>query len=188
MRVPTRPLVALAFITAIVPVAAAGAAPPAAALPATAPQAAALPASAPPAAAKPPDRFAGLVLEDIHGRRIRFADFRGKVRVFDIWATWCGPCRMGIPMLNEIYDRYRARGLVVVGIAVDSTPSDIADFQREVPLHYPSAIATPEAEDLFGPTESIPTTLVVDRQGRVVKRFVGLVNPRALEREIERLL
>jgi len=140
------------------------------------------------AAEAPADPFAGLVLEDLHGRRVRFADFRGKVRIFDIWATWCGPCRMGIPLLNDIYDRYRTRGLVIVGIAVDSTAADVADFQKEIPLHYPSALATPEAEDLFGPTESIPTTLVVDRHGRVVKRFVGFVDARVLEREIRRLL
>jgi cytochrome c biogenesis protein CcmG/thiol:disulfide interchange protein DsbE len=158
-------------------------------------EAAVTPATAPrnrgaaaPAADKTTDRFAGLVLEDLHGRRVRFADFRGKVRVFDIWATWCGPCRMGIPLLNGIYDRYRTRGLVIVGIAVDSTPADIAEFQQEIPLHYPSALATPEIEDLFGPTESIPTTFVVDRRGVVVKRFVGFVDPRVLEREIQRLL
>lgn len=135
-----------------------------------------------------PDPFIGLVLEDQHGRRVRFAEFKGKVRVFDIWATWCGPCRMGIPALNEIYDRYRGRGLVVVGIAVDSSPAEIVEFQRQIPLRYPSAIATPEVDALFGATDSVPTTFIVDRSGRVTKRFVGYVSPRILERAIERLL
>ncbi|PYS95288.1 MAG: hypothetical protein DMF50_09425 [Acidobacteria bacterium] len=77
-----------------------------------------------------------IVLQDPQGRTIRLADFGGKVRLFDVWATWCGPCRMGIPKLNSLYARYRGRGLVVVGISVDDDPGYVVDFEREIPLRY----------------------------------------------------
>jgi len=129
-----------------------------------------------------------IVLQDPQGRSIRLADFGGKVRLFDVWATWCGPCRMGIPQLNSLYERYRGRGLVVVGISVDDDPSYVVEFEREIPLRYPNGMTNPDVESLFGEMSAIPVTFLVDRSGRVRKRFVGLVDEETLEKAIEALL
>jgi thiol-disulfide isomerase/thioredoxin len=134
------------------------------------------------------DPSLGVVLQDPHGRAIRLSSFKGKVRVFDIWATWCGPCRMGIPHLNEIYERYRDRGVVVVGISVDDRPADVLEFQRNLPLRYPNGMINPQLEELFGATSEIPVTYVVDRAGKLRRKFIGLVDRTTLEREILGLL
>ncbi len=146
-----------------------------------------------PSAAAPPavhDPFLRPILQDTQGRKMRLADFKGKVRVFDIWASWCGPCRMGIPELNDLYARYRNRNVVVVGISVDDDPADVVRFTQSVPIRYPNALMNPEAERLFGLDGggAIPITLVVDRNGKVRRKFVGLVGADAIAREIERLL
>src|SRR5262249_50842289 len=86
-------------------------------------------ASPPPRPHAAGDPFLGLVLEDPHGRRIRLADFKERVRVFDIWATWCGPCRATIPQLNVVYEKYRDRGLVVIGVSVDDDASSVLEFE-----------------------------------------------------------
>jgi len=129
-----------------------------------------------------------IVLQDPQGRTIRLADFGGKVRLFDVWATWCGPCRMGIPKLNSLYARYRGRGLVVVGISVDDDPGYVVDFEREIPLRYPNGMTNPDVESLFGEMSAIPVTFLVDRSGRVRRKFVGLVDEETLEKAIQPLL
>ena len=134
------------------------------------------------------DVFLSIVADDPHGRSLRFADFKGKVRVIDVWATWCGPCRMTIPELNALYERHRARGLVVIGVSVDDQPAAVLDFQREVPVRYPSVMFNPALALVIGQPSSIPTTFVVDRDGEVRKTFVGYVPVARLEEEIGRLL
>ena len=165
-----------------------GAAPAEAPAPATVPgapvQRAAAPAPPPPA----PDPHLAPVLLDAHGRAIRLADFKGRVRIFDIWASWCGPCRLGIPHLNAVYERYRDRGLVVVGISVDDRPADVVEFEKDVPIRYPHGMSNPQIVELFGEPGAIPTTFVVDRDGRVRRMWQGMVEAAALEREILGLL
>ncbi len=143
-----------------------------------------------PGAVPASDPYLRPVLLDPQGRAIRLADFKGKVRIFDVWATWCGPCRMGIPQLNTLYERYRDRGLVVVGISVDGDPADVARFVQEVPIHYPHGMMNRDAAALFearGESMSIPITFVIDRSGKLRRRFIGLVGGGRLEKEISAL-
>lgn len=134
------------------------------------------------------DPYLAPVLLDPHGRTVRLADFKGRVRIFDIWASWCGPCRMGIPHLNAVYNRYRERGVVVVGISVDDSPADVLAFEKQIPLRYPNGMSNPQTLALFGETPAIPTTFVVDREGRLRQIWRGMVDARALEEAILGLL
>ena len=135
-----------------------------------------------------PDPFLSLVAEDPHGRALRFSDFAGQVRIIDVWASWCGPCRMTIPELNVLYERYHGRGLVIIGVSVDDQPSAVLEFQRRVPVRYPTVMFNPPLAATIGQPASIPTTFVVDRGGTVVKTFVGYVDAATLEAEILKLL
>jgi thiol-disulfide isomerase/thioredoxin len=141
--------------------------------------------AAPGAAADP---YLDLVLMDPHGRRIRLADFKGKVRVFDLWATWCAPCREVIPQLNAIHERYRDKGLVVLGISVDDLPSEVLDFERRIPIRYPTGMFNPDVAALLGEPSVVPTTILIDRAGTLRKTFRGYVDARTLEQEILLLL
>jgi len=134
------------------------------------------------------DPYAKVVLEDTQGRAIPLARFAGKVRLFDIWASWCGPCRMGIPHLNRLYDRYRDHGLVVIGVSVDDRPADVEAFVKVTPIKYPSGMMNPGLGKLLGDPESVPTSLLVDRTGRLRRKFVGYVEPEIMEREIQKIL
>jgi thiol-disulfide isomerase/thioredoxin len=142
------------------------------------------------AGAGTPDRdpFIDLVLEDPHGRSIPMADHEGKVRVLDVWATWCIPCRAVIPHLNDLHERYRKRGVVVIGIAVDSAPAEVLQFQKEVPMRYLSGMFNPEVEALLGQPSAVPTTYLIDRSGALRKTFLGVVDVNTLEAAIRALL
>jgi len=115
-------------------------------------------------------------------------NFAGKVRVIDLWASWCGPCRMTIPELNTLYDQYREKGLVVVGLSVDDNPADVLDFQRNVPMRYPSGMFNRGLAARIGEPSSIPTTLLIDRKGVLRKTFVGYVDVGTLEPLVRALL
>lgn len=134
------------------------------------------------------DPYVTMVLQDTQGRAIPLSQFAGKVRLFDIWASWCGPCRMGIPHLNRLYDRYRDRGLVVIGISVDDRPADVVTFTRGIPIRYPSGMMNPQVEDLLGYPEAVPTSYLVDRTGRLRRKFLGYVEPGIIEREVLKFL
>jgi cytochrome c biogenesis protein CcmG/thiol:disulfide interchange protein DsbE len=134
------------------------------------------------------DPYAKISLQDPQGRIIRLSDFKGKVRLIDVWASWCGPCRMTIPDLNRLYDRYRGQGLVVVGVSVDSSPAEVVAFARKTPLKYPVGMMNPEIGTLLGNPDALPTSYLVDRTGRLRRRFIGYVEPATIEREVRKFL
>ena len=134
------------------------------------------------------DPYAKLSLQDPQGRTIRLSDFEGKVRIFDVWASWCGPCRMIIPHLNRLYGRYRGEGLVVIGVSVDSNPADVVAFTKTIPLNYPTGMMNPEIVKLLGAPDAVPTSYLVDRTGRLRRTFVGFVEPETMEREVRKCL
>ena len=142
------------------------------------------------AGAGTPDRdpFIDLVLEDPHGRSIPMVDHEGKVRVLDVWATWCIPCRAVIPHLNDLHEQYRERGVVVIGIAIDSAPAEVLQFQKEVPMRYLSGMFNPEVEALLGQPRAVPTTYLIDRAGALRRTFLGIVEVKTLEEAIRALL
>ncbi len=131
-------------------------------------------------------------LKNLAGKEVKLSDYQGKVVVINFWATWCGPCHMETPWLVELRDQYHKQGLELIGIAVDSLneydPADVAKFAQEHRVSYPLVMATPEVVEAYSPLSLLPTTLVVDRQGRIRYRHEGLIQPAELEREIKRLL
>jgi len=114
--------------------------------------------------------------------------FEGTIRVVDFWATWCPPCRMAIPGLNELYRKYKDQGVSVIGISVDENPKALVGFDREAHIEYASLLTSEQAEKAFGDIVGLPTTFVVDRQGKVYKSYVGEVPRDELEADIQTLL
>ena len=116
------------------------------------------------------------------------AKFEGSIRVVDFWATWCPPCREEIPHLNRLHRKYKDQGVNFVGISVDENPKALAAFDHELHIEYASLMTSPKVEEAFGGVAGLPSTFVLDRQGRVYKTYVGEIEPETLEGDIQALL
>jgi len=124
---------------------------------------------------------------DLEGRTTSSADWRGKVVLLNFWATWCGPCRAEIPDLIALQEKYRDH-LVVVGISEDEGPVDIVRrFAADQQINYQVAMATDEIHGIFKTIVALPTTFVLDREGRMVQKHVGLLS-RASTEAVTRVL
>jgi peroxiredoxin len=134
-------------------------------------------------------------LNALNGEKIHLADFRGKVVILDFWATWCPPCREGIPELNRLYAEYRNRGLVVIGVSLDrGEPEEVRRFLEQRGAEYVNAMGNEEMFQAYsslpglGKIQGIPTAFVIDREGRLQKKFVGLTRKQTFEAVIKPLL
>jgi cytochrome c biogenesis protein CcmG/thiol:disulfide interchange protein DsbE len=140
----------------------------------------------PPAERKPAPDFA---LRDGDGRTVRLSDYRGKVVLLNFWATWCGPCKIEIPWFNEFQQQHRERGLVVLGISMDEEGWDvIKPYVAALKVNYRILLGDEMVADLYGGVSSLPTSFLIDRQGKIASIHVGLVSKSVYEREIEELL
>lgn len=112
----------------------------------------------------------------LDGRRMKMADYAGKVLVLDFWATYCAPCREEIPELIELQRRYGPQGLDIVGLNVGG-PDDrqlVPQFVRDYRIQYTLGYPDTELVNLYlGRNDTIPQTIVFDRKGRLVKHFIG---------------
>lgn len=124
-----------------------------------------------------------LTLPRIDGGRATLAEYRGQVVLLNIWATWCAPCRAEMPSIQRVYERYAGEGLAVLAVAVDDDPGDrredgriegkVSAFIEELGLTFPVVVdPTGGTERQFG-TEYLPTTVLIDRRGRVRLREIG---------------
>jgi len=130
--------------------------------------------------------------KDIHGKPVTLSDYKGKVILVDFWATWCPPCRKEIPGYIELYNTYKSRGLVVIGVSMDDA-DDIADVKRfaaQLKMNYPILLGFGRGDDLkpsFGELP-LPTSFVIARDGRICARHDGLTAKEQVEREVAALL
>jgi len=124
----------------------------------------------------------------VNGGQWRFAEHKGNVLLVNFWATWCPPCRKETPELVELHDRYRSGGFSVVGVSLDDEPGKVVPgFVRQYRIPYP--VLTPTSSFTLGEAvESLPTTLLIDRDGRVAKSYVGAVDGDEVAADVERLL
>ncbi len=128
-------------------------------------------------------------LRDVDGREVKSSDFKGKVVVIDFWATWCPPCRKEIPDYIALQKKYAERGLVILGFSMDEGPaSDVKAFGVKMKVNYPLLMADGAVAEAFGGIEGLPTAFVIDREGNIRHRKVGLSDPAAYEKLIASLL
>ena len=116
-------------------------------------------------------------LSRIDGGEVTLSELRGKVVILDFWATWCPPCVKGIPEFVELYNEYKAQGLDVIGISVDRGPSPVQKFVAKNNVNYPVVMADRKVADAYQPAY-IPTTYILDRDGKIVTKVVGY-NPKS---------
>ncbi len=114
---------------------------------------------------------------------------QGKVLLINFWATWCAPCREEIPTLIKLHDKYKAKGFTVIGISMDDGSRRLVRrFVTKSGITYPVAMGNSKTARAFGGVFGIPQSFLVDRQGRIVKSYMGLVEPEIIEHDLSALL
>ena len=120
--------------------------------------------------------------------------YRGKVVLLDIWATWCGPCRVEIPGFIRLQEKYRDQGLEVIGVSIDPYTSGqgetiVRPFMEQFGINYKIwMVNSPTMFGKYPPGRGIPTTYIIDRNGRTVKMYVGVQPESQFESDIKELL
>ena len=130
-------------------------------------------------------------LARVDGGTLKSADLKGKVVIVDFWATWCEPCIAEIPNYNKIQETYFAKGVEVLGITVESGP--LASIKPKVEgfqMKYPVVVGDEDVVAGFGGLIGFPTTFIVDKEGRVFKKYLGMTRNKKemIEKDIEKLL
>jgi thiol-disulfide isomerase/thioredoxin len=147
-----------------------------------------LPAAAPPAQ-DPRAKLHPFVVRTLDGRTLRSSELRGRPLVLEFWATWSPPSRASMPVLCALQARYGGRGLIVIGLSLDDeSPQRVLDFARRQRLLFPVAMASETMLDDYGPIRSLPTAILIDRKGRIVRRIVGHLDAETLEGFIREIL
>ena len=148
-----------------------------------------------PAAAMLPPTVRDVELTAVTGAPIKLSDYDGKVLLVNLWATWCGPCRMEIPELVKIHKEYHSKGLEMVGLSTenpDASAQGVEEFVQEFGMDYRVGWATREVSlGLMQGRDAIPQTFIISRDGRILKRFIGFngaATPPQLRQAIEEAL
>ena len=125
-------------------------------------------------------------LSDAAGQPVRLSDFRGQVVLLNFWATWCKPCTVEIPWFAEFQSKYDERGLVVLGVSLDEDGwKSVRPFLARQHVNYRVMIGGDGITRMFGGIDSLPATLLIDRQGRIASTHVGLAAKNDYEAEIQ---
>jgi peroxiredoxin len=128
-------------------------------------------------------------LTDARGTPVTLAEYRGKVVLLNFWATWCGPCEVEIPWFIEFEQKYKDRDFAVLGVSFDDDGwKSVRPYIASHKINYRIMIGTEKMSQLYGGVDSLPTTFIVDRQGRIAAQHVGLVDKSDYQNEILKLL
>ena len=128
-------------------------------------------------------------LKDIDGKPVKLSDYRGKVVLLNFWATWCGPCKIEIPWFMDFEQTYKDKNFAVLGISLDEDGWDaVKPFIEQRKINYRVVIGTEQVATQYGDVDSLPTTFLIDREGRVAAVHVGLVSKSDYTHDIVELL
>lgn len=121
-------------------------------------------------------------VKDLKGREISLSNYSGKVVFLNFWATWCGPCKAEIPSFIEAYKQYKDKGMAIIGISVDRiSPNSVLKFAEKYKINYPVIMSTAKIQKDYDPGPYIPTTIIVDQEGKIRHRHIGYMNKETLK-------
>lgn len=127
--------------------------------------------------------------QTLDGQPVSLASLRGKVVLLNFWATWCPPCRVEMPGFQSVYESRRDRGFVVLGVSTDLRGEQfVRDFLAERGITYPVALANGAMVRSYGGARTLPTSFLIDRQGRIRHEIVGVYAQPLLAAAVDRLL
>lgn len=127
-------------------------------------------------------------LPDLQGHQLDLSAYRGKVVLLDFWATWCDPCREEIPHFVDLQNKYKDRGLQVIGISMDDGPEPVRDFYQRFKMNYPVVMGNAKIGEVYGGILGLPIAFLVGRDGRIYARHIGATDIAVFEKQIVSLL
>jgi thiol-disulfide isomerase/thioredoxin len=139
-----------------------------------------------------------VTFKDLQGTNVPLASLKGKVVVVNFWATWCEPCQVEIPWMIGFQQKYADKGFTLLGVAMDEEgKSAVEPFVqksqfdvdgKKMTMNYPIVLGNDDLAAKFGGLLGLPTSIVISRDGKVVKRYIGLASQDDLDKEIKSLL
>jgi peroxiredoxin len=144
-------------------------------------------------AQKPRPSAAGAAAPDftltgLDGKKLALSDYKGKVVLLDFWATWCTPCREEIPHFIEMQNKYGPQGFQVIGISMDDDAKPVREYYDKYKLNYPVAVGDDKLAERFGGMLGLPVNFIIDREGRIHKKYLGATNVSVFDEEVSKLL
>ncbi len=129
-------------------------------------------------------------LKDSNGQTVRLADYKGKVVLLDFWATWCAPCKIEIPWFMDFEQQYKDRGFAVLGVSMDIDDgwAIVKPFIQDLKINYRVVLGNEQVSDLYGGLDALPTTLLLDRQGKIANIYIGAKGKEEFRNDIMHLL
>lgn len=124
----------------------------------------------------------------LNGAQVRLSELRGRPVVLNFWASWCPPCRAEMPEFERVWQTYRDQGVVFVGVATSDQTDKAQAFLRESKVSYPNVLDAGNDVALMFSANSLPTTVFIDREGRIVGRRVGAMSAGQVATQVEELL
>jgi cytochrome c biogenesis protein CcmG/thiol:disulfide interchange protein DsbE len=136
-----------------------------------------------------------VTFKDLDGRDVSLSQYRGKVVLVNFWATWCEPCYIEIPWLIEMQQRYGTKGFTVLGVSMDEEgKSAVVPFLakerfnvngQKLPMNYPIVLGNDDIADKFGGLLGYPTSFLISRDGKEIKKIQGLISYEEITKAIE---
>lgn len=140
------------------------------------------------ALSEPSETAPDFSLSTINGEILKLSDFKGKVIILDFWAMRCPPCRKEIPDFIKLYNKYKDKELVIIGVSLDRDLDRLKTFCHDMGINYPIVIGTRELTETYGGIMYIPTTFVIDKNGNIVNKHIGFTEKEVFEEEIKAFL
>ena len=134
-----------------------------------------------------PQPMPAFLVNDVDGKPVSTAAWKGKVVLLNFWATWCPPCRAEVPVLVDLATRYKDR-VQIIGVSLDDGPEEVRAFVKDEGINYPVVMASREIVAEYGGVPALPTLFVVNADGNVVQKHEGLYSRELYETEIRLLL
>ncbi len=130
-----------------------------------------------------------IALKDLTGKNVKLSDFKGKIVLLNFWATWCVPCAAEVPELVKWQEQYKDGGLQIIGITYPPTnAAKVRRFVRRNRINYPILFGSKATKKLFEPSDTLPVTVIIDKQGNIAGRIDGVIFADEFDQKIQPLL
>lgn len=129
-------------------------------------------------------------LTDTDGHKVSLADFKGHPVMLNFWATWCGPCKLEMPWIQEFSAKYKSQGLVILGMDqdTDTARTTIAETAKKIGVSYPILLPDEKVANAYGGVEYLPETFYVDKAGKILRVGAGVPSKDQMEALIQQTI